>query len=813
MTGLFHVVRPAAAAAVAALLACGCATPPPEPAGAPGRATPESLASFGRGFLHEMEGRLPEAQEAYLRAIEHDPDYEPLYVRVASLRMARNDFAGAMEILRRLEQRHPRSSDVQRAMSRVSLAGRKPSEAIAFQQRAVDLAPTNSDHAAELCVLLARENREADAVAAARRSIASGPPPGPAMQRIAGALYLRTRGDKTDPALRASAAALFDQLEQRTRGDADARVAIGNVRLAAGDAAGGLAAYREAVTARPTDSGLYARIARILLAQEREDDVIAIVEEGVQKADDRSGLRRVLGGLYGRRAERTHDAAAARADREKAVGLLRQVARESAPGPELDATLGGLLARLGRDREAMESFVRVPQDAPSLRRELAMQFVDGDTNAAARRVKALADDPKFGRLATHYLAELQHAAGDEAGARATLERCAAAEPPEPAPYIRLAGWAGADTKAALEWIGRGLARMPDQPRLLQVRAVLEMLSRQFAKAEASYAKLEKLTDPDDLRSLLGLRVAQAVAMQADGREGQAADRLTAVLDPDYLALEIYVRLSFDIGRRLKDHEPARRVLRRVGELRPKDPAVRMYLGLYELTADAYPAAIAAFEDALRVGHENPESLTLIRAPFYFWFGSALERNKQYDRAEEMLERCIAMDRQYTEAFNYLAYTWAELGVKLDRATEYIRTALEREPGNGAYLDTLGWILFKQGRTAEALAELEKAVKALPEEDATVLDHVADALAKLGREAEALPKWKRSFVLDPKNEKVRGKLTDRKVDLAPLEREAAELQQTKDRDLDSLTISDAAPAESGEESGDEEEEDGADPMLP
>jgi tetratricopeptide (TPR) repeat protein len=107
--------------------------------------------------------------------------------------------------------------------------------------------------------------------------------------------------------------------------------------------------------------------------------------------------------------------------------------------------------------------------------------------------------------------------------------------------------------------------------------------------------------------------------------------------------------------------------------------------------------------------------------------------------------------------NYLGYMWADKGVNLDEAQRLITQALEIEPDNGAYLDSLGWVYFKQGKYADALAQLRKAEGKLKEPDPTVFEHLGDVLDKLGQREEAVGYWKKAAELDPKNEELARKL--------------------------------------------------------
>jgi len=778
-------VRRAALVCLAA--AAGCVS---VPSGGPAVAdpSPEALARFSTGMSLELQGRADDALKEYLRAIEADPDHEPLYFRVAGLRASRNDFEGAEAILRTIAERHPRSPEPLRALARVKLAARKPGEAMDFLRSALDLAPRNGDLAAELCVLLTDAGRDANAIGVAKRSLAASPP-SPALQRVIGSLYLRSRDASAGEIRRQEGAALLDAMARATVSNAPARVSLGEIRMAAGEEAAALKAFREAAALDGANERIHARIVRILLGQGRQDEAIVALEAAVPRADRPSGLRRVLALLLVRRAETAKDPAAARRDRERAVDLLESVDREAPAQPGVLAELGEVRIRLGRDADAFEAFSRIPQEDAGTRRSLALRFLSGgDTNAAVKRMQAAAARPgPEGRLARHYLGEILEAKGDPAGARAAFEAAAAPEPAESAPYIRLAILAHDDDPAgAVRWLEKGLARVPDDPRLTRALATLQMLRREFAKARETYERIETLLPPEDLNAVLQVKVEQAVALQWEGRPALAARRLAEAVDPGYLIFELYVRLAFDYGRRFKDHGPAEKALAELTRLRVDDPATSMYAGLYALSAENFTNAVAAFEHAERVARQTIDGASMLRAQFYFSYGSALERSGRFADAEVALEQCLKLDRDFAEAWNYLAYMWADRGINLPKALEYVHEALKREPDNGAFLDTLGWVHFRQGRAEEALRHLERSLEALPEEDATVLDHTGDALAKLGREAEALKRWTRAFVLDPSVAGLRAKLEARKVDLAPLLRQAEAEKQRAERELNRLS---------------------------
>ena len=112
------------------------------------------------------------------------------------------------------------------------------------------------------------------------------------------------------------------------------------------------------------------------------------------------------------------------------------------------------------------------------------------------------------------------------------------------------------------------------------------------------------------------------------------------------------------------------------------------------------------------------------------------------RAVDWLEQVLDEFPEDPAALNDLGYLWAEQGKHLDRAHRMIEKAVEKDPDNAAYRDSLGWVLFQKGRIQEALPELEQAAASEPEP--TVLDHLGDAYRALGQAEKAKDAWRRAI---------------------------------------------------------------------
>jgi tetratricopeptide (TPR) repeat protein len=112
-------------------------------------------------------------------------------------------------------------------------------------------------------------------------------------------------------------------------------------------------------------------------------------------------------------------------------------------------------------------------------------------------------------------------------------------------------------------------------------------------------------------------------------------------------------------------------------------------------------------------------------------------------AEEWLEQVLDEFPEDVGALNDLGYLWADQGKHLERSLVMIRKAIDSDPKNMAYLDSLGWALFRLGRYPEAVTQLQAAA-AVEKPDAVIFDHLGDALQKSGDPPAAKAAWQRAL---------------------------------------------------------------------
>jgi tetratricopeptide (TPR) repeat protein len=131
--------------------------------------------------------------------------------------------------------------------------------------------------------------------------------------------------------------------------------------------------------------------------------------------------------------------------------------------------------------------------------------------------------------------------------------------------------------------------------------------------------------------------------------------------------------------------------------------------------------------------------------------------EQFEKSDSLYERALRMDPESALILNNYGYSLADRGVQLERALSMALKAVEAEPDNSSYLDTLGWVYYRLGRYEEAERFILRAIEA-GEASAVVLDHMGDVSLKLGKKDQAQRYWQQALEQDPTNQTVKNKLS-------------------------------------------------------
>lgn len=237
-----------------------------------------------------------------------------------------------------------------------------------------------------------------------------------------------------------------------------------------------------------------------------------------------------------------------------------------------------------------------------------------------------------------------------------------------------------------------------------------------------------------------------------------------------------------IGALAKDDSLAEQNFRRVTELAGWNADAWVYLSSVFLERNDYAEVVTVLESALRAAPDD------FRVNFFLGVAYArlgrtadalhvLERARTINPSDvnaiiqlalvhEGLGNTAETDRLYEEALtvepdnhlvqNNYSYSLAERDIRLDRAYALARQAVEAQPENASYLDTLGWVYYRMGRFEEAERYIRQAIEA-GEPSAILHEHLGDVYAAMNDPARALEQWSIALDLDSSNSALREKI--------------------------------------------------------
>jgi tetratricopeptide (TPR) repeat protein len=174
-----------------------------------------------------------------------------------------------------------------------------------------------------------------------------------------------------------------------------------------------------------------------------------------------------------------------------------------------------------------------------------------------------------------------------------------------------------------------------------------------------------------------------------------------------------------------------------------------YLFISMLYSDAKRGkeAVAAAQQAMEIaGSEDRKQIAKLS------LATAQQNSGDFKGAETTLREILAESPNNPIAQNNLGYFLAERNEKLDEALKLIQEALKSEPENPSYLDSLGWVYYKQGKLDLAEEYLKKALK-YDTSSATIHEHLGDVYQKQGKVEPAKASWQKALTLSSDAEQI------------------------------------------------------------
>jgi Flp pilus assembly protein TadD len=434
----------------------------------------------------------------------------------------------------------------------------------------------------------------------------------------------------------------------------------------------------------------------------------------------------------------------------------------------------GLLAATGRTDDLVadlaQQFAGAGKQTGDQLMELNRLLARYPDKQAARRLVDKLTEPYLSMAEAHFArAQAAHAAGDEAGAAADLDRAIALRPNWEQAVLARAQMTtdGAETARVLSAFVAANPKAKDA-RLAYARSLVA--EKRYTEARREFQTL--LADHNDNGDVVyAVAVLSLQLNDMDEAETQLK-RLVGMQHNESDSARVYLgqiaeeRKRFDealkwygeVGTgsqyvparmrmahvfvRQEKLDEARRTLQETTAASPSERA-QLLIAESQLLRDAgrNDDAYAVLVDGLAAHPDQPELL--------YEAGLLAERVGNFEVGEADLRRLIKLKPDYAHAYNALGYSLADRNQHLDEAQQLIDKALELAPDDPFILDSKGWVLFRRGDAIGAVDVLTKAFKLRA--DPEIAAHLGEVLWTLGRQDEARVTWGDAMKASPGNE--------------------------------------------------------------
>ncbi|MCL4852192.1 MAG: tetratricopeptide repeat protein [Bryobacteraceae bacterium] len=269
-------------------------------------------------------------------------------------------------------------------------------------------------------------------------------------------------------------------------------------------------------------------------------------------------------------------------------------------------------------------------------------------------------------------------------------------------------------------------------------ALLERLGMMYRSIEQPVGAVEAFEELAQLDAELGPRASAHIidtwrAAKDYTRARQEADAAIQKYPNDRVLGAVRASLLADLGN-------PEQAVSELKKLMDGKADREIYLSIAQVWEKAknYTAMKEAVEQADKLSGTDEE-----KEAIHFTRGAMYERMKEYDASEVEFRKVLEMNPENSSALNYLGYMLADRNVRLQEAHDLIVKALEKEPNNGAYLDSMGWVYYRMGKLDQAEDFLLRALDKTSR-DPTVREHLADVYFQQGKLKEAIAQWELSL---------------------------------------------------------------------
>jgi tetratricopeptide (TPR) repeat protein len=462
-----------------------------------------------------------------------------------------------------------------------------------------------------------------------------------------------------------------------------------------------MACVKKAAELDPDNMAYMETLAQAYISQRDYASAIPVIEGIYERDKNQEEMLEMLFQLYQQVEDYDH-----------AIGVLNQLELNDGKNERLSMAKTALYNRLGKKKEAVAEMAALAKQYPN---DLNYKAMYGETLIMNDQTKkglavyeeVLREDPENIRvllsLRTYYQGEGRIAEADSLTERVLLGSHATTEE-----KIRL----------LRQEISASESADGDSTRVLGLfRRVLtqKQSDADMALLCASYMNSKKMPR-DSITPVL----EQAVALSPD-------------YAPARMQLVAYAWEADQMDRVIALCQEAR-------QYTPDEMLFYYYQGIAYYRRDSLDRALSAFQNG--IGVITNESDPAIVSDFYAVMGDILHQKGLALEAFAAYDSCLVWKADNIGCLNNYAYYLSERGERLTQAEEMSFKTVKAEPQNATYLDTYAWILFMQGRYAEAKIYIDQALQHMDEDqqNAVIIEHAGDIYAQNKDITRALSFW-------------------------------------------------------------------------
>jgi tetratricopeptide (TPR) repeat protein len=466
-------------------------------------------------------------------------------------------------------------------------------------------------------------------------------------------------------------------------------------------------------------------------------------------------------------------------DNKKAADLLKELAAKN-PTPRSLQALAAAYEQMRDFKGAAETLRRAlelnPPNAAEVKRAMAQDllFAEQYRDALKAYQELVADEPNDA-LSYLRMSQIYRQLRDFAKAREASDKARGIEPNNleirynEVSILEAEGKTPQAIQALKDILSSTAKRNYNRTERASRVQLLERLAALDRSIDQTDAAVEAFRQILELDSELGPRVsAEIVDAYRTGKQfaraEQEADSAVKKWPTDRTVVVVRATLLADLGKTDAAAADVKKLLN------GKDDR-QTYLSLAEIyqKGKRWDDTSKALDAAEKLSQSVEE-----KQDIWFMRGATFEKQKKIEASEAEFRKVLAANPDHASALNYLGFMLADRNIRLQESLNMINKALEKDPNNGAYLDSLGWVYYRLGRFTEAEEVIRRAIEKVPL-DPSIHDHMGDVLIRESKLREAIGQWEASLKewdssspadLEPAEiAKVKSKLESAKVRLA------------------------------------------------